>query len=69
MVRSVIEELRDVLKHAPTIKSGHCCNLKLEAHPYRVWICRVGDGITIEKYTQKNGWRNVAGGCMAGEDE
>ncbi len=51
----------------PTLSAGHCCNLKVDTGGLRVWLCRVGGGVTVEKYADGR-WSNVAGGCMRGQD-
>lgn len=56
----------DEIRDKPTISSGHCCNLKIDAGDMRVWLCRVGDGVTIERL-RDGVWRTVNGGCMAYE--
>ena len=52
-----------VLGEMPTLAQGQCCNLKVETPTTRVWLCRVGGGITIELC--KNGrWTRITGGCI-----
>lgn len=60
---------REALKELPTLRQGHCCNLKVDTPTVRVWVCRVGGGVTVEQYTQRDGWRRVAGDCMDGGEE
>lgn len=53
-------ELRDL----PTLCVGQCCSLKIDTGNMRVWLCRVGGGVTIERY--RNGrWDTVEGDCYA----
>ncbi len=58
-------ELASVLAEMPTLYSGHCCNLKIEAEDRRVFLCRVGGGVTVERLIDGR-WVTVEGGCMVG---
>lgn len=59
------------LRKLPTICVGQCCSLKIEElaeyHAMRVWLCRVGGGVTIERYRDGK-WITVSGGCEAPVD-
>ena len=47
----------------PTLCIGQCCDLKIETPRHRVWLCRVGGGITIEVI--RNGrWEIASGNCQ-----
>ena len=46
----------------PTLCVGQCCSLKIETPTMRVWLCRVGGGVSIEKYNGER-WEVVAGDC------
>jgi|GEM_PF-2141064 len=52
------EELQDL----PTIHQGHCCDCKIDTGDMRVWLCRVGGGVTIERYDGRR-WNTVEGSC------
>jgi hypothetical protein len=52
------------LKAMPTLHTGQCCSCKVDAGNFRVWVCRVGGGVTVEQYKQATGrWETVSGGC------
>jgi hypothetical protein len=42
---------------------SQCCDLKIADGSMRVWLCRVGGGISIEKLVNDR-WRRVEGGCL-----
>ena len=44
--------------------SGQCCNLKLDCGDYRVWLCRVAGGVTIERLVDGR-WVVFSGNCYA----
>jgi len=50
------------LEDLPTLCTGQCCSLKIETPKMRVWLCRVGGGVSIEKYDGRR-WEVVAGDC------
>ena len=52
-----------VLKALPTRFQGQCCDCKVNANGVRVWLCRVGGGVSIEQYQRDGGWHKVSGGC------
>jgi hypothetical protein len=52
------DEIRDL----PTLCVGQCCSLKIDTGTMRVWLCRVGDGVSIERYRDGR-WTVVEGGC------
>lgn len=53
-----------VLRELPTIHQGLCCDCKVDSSGVRVWLCRVGGGVTIEQYHINSGrWDRVAGDC------
>ena len=55
---------REELKAMPTLSEGQCCNLKVDTAALRVWLCRVGGGVTVEQYQPMRGrWETVAGNC------
>jgi hypothetical protein len=62
---------KEELESMPTLCTGQCCSLKVETSTERLWICRVGGGISIERYARRTGrWKLVEGGCTAeGEEE
>ncbi len=46
----------------PTLCVGQCCDLKIETPTQRVWLCRVGGGVTVESL--RNGrWHITSGSC------
>ena len=54
------------LSRLPTLHQGQCCDCKVDAGGIRVWICRVGGGVTIEQYKARTGrWEIVSGDCNA----
>ena len=53
---------KTALKGMPTIHQGQCCDCKQDTGSIRVWICRVGGGVTIEQLIDGR-WEIVAGGC------
>lgn len=58
------------LKGMPTLHTGQCCSCKVDTGNYRVWVCRVGGGVSIEAYDPKSGrWETVAGGCERQHEE
>lgn len=63
-----VAEFATRLKELPTITQGHCCNLKQEDEHrrQRVWVCRVGGGITVERMSG-GVWKSIGGGCMEHE--
>ena len=56
----------DELEDLPTLCVGQCCSLKidLESPAKRVWLCRVGGGVTIEHYFGRK-WQKVSGDCYS----
>ena len=60
---------RKALKSLPTLYQGQCGHVKVETPAVRVWLCRVGGGVTVEQYAGHEGWRVVAGDCMDTADE
>ena len=68
-VRTVIIPMSwdvDELKDRPTIYKGQCCDCKIDAGGVRVWLCRVGGGVTVEQYNGKTGrWETVCGSCAS----
>lgn len=64
---SVCEYTAEELADMPTLCTGQCCSLKVETDRRRIWICRVGGGVSVETYDPKAGrWEVVAGGCEEG---
>lgn len=56
--------LPEDLEPLPTLCVGQCCSLKIDEPKRRVWLCRVGGGVSIERYDEKTGrWETVEGGC------
>jgi len=52
-----IESLKDL----PTIHQGQCCNCKIDTGNIRIWLCRGGNGISIEQYQPKSGrWVTIS---------
>lgn len=67
-------ETARALKSLPTLSAGQCCDLKIDDGERRVWICRVGGGVTVEKLIRGYGmvgdrWRVVEGGCSSDGSE
>ena len=55
----------DELAELPTLCTGQCCSLKIETARTRVWLCRVGGGVTVERYDPKRGrWEVARGDCL-----
>lgn len=49
-----------------TLCVAQCCSLKIEDERERVWLCRVGGGVTVERYNESTGrWEVVSGSCYA----
>jgi len=42
--------------------SAHCCDCKFDDGQYRVWVCRVARGVTVESLINGS-WATVSGGC------
>lgn len=55
-------ETARALKSLPTLATGQCCSLKIDDGTRRVWICRVGGGVSVERLIG-GAWRVVEGGC------
>jgi hypothetical protein len=61
----------DDLRDLPTLSTGQCCSLKLETETtdqfgtrsHRVWLCRVGGGVTIETLNHEGRWLVTDGDC------
>jgi hypothetical protein len=51
--------------NSPTLGRGQCCDLKRDEHGCRVWVCRVGGGVTVESLGTDGRWRVTSGGCEA----
>lgn len=45
-----------------TITVGQCCDLRRETSTQRVWLCRVGGGVTVETL-HKGRWQIASGSC------
>ena len=56
------------LESMPTLSVGQCCSLKVETENVRVWICRVGGGVSVEQCIGGR-WKTVAGGCIDSESD
>jgi len=54
------------LKDKPTLHQGQCCDCKIDTRDMRVWLCRVGGGVTIERL-RDGAWVTVDGGCYNSE--
>lgn len=52
----------DELADMTTIHQGHCCNCVYDEHGYRVWVCRVANGVTVEAIIDGR-WENISGDC------
>lgn len=48
----------------PTLCTGQCCSLKLDDGRHRVWLCRVGGGVSVEQL-QNGRWVIVDGDCYS----
>lgn len=54
-----------LVRHLRTLRSGCCCDLKLETPAHRIWHCRVSGEVTLE--TLVNGrWVVECGSCTEG---
>lgn len=53
------------LRRLPTLATGQCCDLKVDLGEIRVWVCRVGGGVTVERQDDRGCWRTAEGGCVA----
>jgi len=53
----------DMVPYA-NLSSGQCCNLKLDTGHYRVWLCRVAGGVTVERLVAGK-WVIFDGSCSA----
>lgn len=52
------------LNKLPTLAVGQCCSLKVDAFPVRVWVCRMGNGVTVETYNPVEKRWDAKGGCV-----
>ena len=52
------------LERMPTLAVGQCCSLKIDSYPLRVWLCRMGRGVTIETHNPVSGEWEAKGGCL-----
>lgn len=52
------------IESLPNLCISQCCTLKLDDGTHRVWLCRVGGGVTIEKL-QDGRWDVVDGDCYS----
>jgi len=52
----------DELAEMDTIHQGHCCDCVYDEHGYRVWVCRVENGVTVEALID-GCWVNISGDC------
>lgn len=52
----------DWLRTLPAIYVGQCCDCKVEEDETRVWLCRVGGGVTTEHLID-GCWKITEGGC------
>lgn len=50
------------LEPLATLSKGQCCSLKLDDGRYRVWLCRVANGVTTEML-HGGRWVVISGGC------
>ena len=56
----------NALDKLPTLAVGQCCSLKIDTFPVRVWLCRSGQGVTIETYNPTAGRYEITqGGCYS----
>lgn len=44
------------------MRCKYCRSLKIDTGTMRVWLCRVGDGVSVERYRDGR-WTVVDGGC------
>lgn len=51
------------LRDLPALSKSQCCDLKLDTDGQRVWLCRVGGGVTIEYLDASGRWRIEDGDC------
>ncbi len=54
----------DYLRGLATLCVGQCCDLKVGTNTKRVWLCRVGGDVTIERISRGR-WSTVSGSCTA----
>lgn len=52
------------LESMPTIHSSQCCNCKIDTGDTRVWVCRVGGGVTVEQLIGGR-WEIIEGSCTS----
>lgn len=64
-VTVVTKYTQDDLEHLPTRCVGQCCNLKIDADQHRVWLCRVGGGVSVETLSPRGNWVTTSGSCYA----
>jgi hypothetical protein len=57
------------LKNQRTLCRAQCCDLKVWVGSKRVWLCREGDGVTIERLNADGRWEVVAGSCFTSTAE
>jgi len=50
------------LEEMETIREGQCCDCKIDTGSIKVWLCRIGGGVTIEKLIN-NKWITAEGSC------
>jgi len=61
------------LKDLPTLFQGQCCSCKVDTGTIRVWLCRIGGGVTVEQFKPDEGrlgrWEKVSGGCTKADSD
>lgn len=51
------------LRNLRTLSTGACCDLKIDRRTERVWLCRSGGGVSIERKARDGRWYVSEGGC------
>ena len=60
----------EALRQNKTLHQGQCCDCKIDSKGVRVWVCRVGGGVTVEQYKPlTRRWEVVEGSCNTTEGE
>lgn len=54
----------DINLIVPVLAQGQCCDLKIDDGKHRVWLCRVGGGVTVETL-HRGRWEVTSGNCTA----
>lgn len=49
-----------------TLSTGQCCSLKIQSKTQRVWLRRVGNGVSVETLSGGR-WTITSGSCTSTE--